>query len=521
MFERLKKMMGHTSPVQLDAATQLAPVAPPKVKPGSMAWPSFFKSTQKSDAVISRTDRRLANTDVTTLRSGANTTKVLQDFCAASPELSSAIYSALRVGIPEKYSAIARNMDGSFSEDGTNLTQQLLSRIDLVGNYVEDGFSGTWSIKSISESLARELMMYGACSLELVLDKSRLPTRMQPISVTTVDFIADGKQLRPIQKVGGDEMNLDVPTFFWVALDQSLIDPYPSSPMEAALQAVIFKESFINDLRRVISRVAHPRQKVVIKEEMVRKNLSPEAQMDPALAVAELNGLIASIESKINSLRPEDALVFLDSIGFEVEAAAGGGLSAEYQTLTDISNSRLASGSKTLPSVLGLSAGSASSNISSTEAMLYVRSVDGAIRQKLNEIYSRALTLALRLFGQDVYVVFEYDSISMRPEMEVESFKQTKQMRMLELLSLGMISDAECALTLTGKLPPPGYKPLAGTGFKAGAGLEAKQAEAAAAQAPAPSNNGSTLNQNLAPDTPSTARGQNKKAEIIPLRNEA
>jgi hypothetical protein len=507
MFQAIKNLLSA-------AGTQLAPVAPPKVKKGSMAWPSFFTSTQKSNAVIAKPDRRLANTDVTTLRSGASTTKVIQDFCVASPELSSAIYSALRVGIPEKYSAVARNMDGSFNEDATNLVQQLLSRIDIVGNYVEDGFSGTWSIKSISESLAKELLMYGACSMELVLDKSRLPARMQPISVTSIEFIGDNKQLRPVQKVGGDEFDLDIPTFFWVALDQSLLNPYPSSPMESALQAVIFKESFINDLRRVISRVAHPRQKVVINEERVRKNLSQEAQMDEAKAVAELNAIIASVESKINGLRPEDALVYLDSIGFEVEAAGASGLSAEYATLTDISNSRLASGSKTLPSVLGLSAGSSSSNISSTEAMLYVRSVDGAIRQKLNEIYSRALTLSLRLFGQDVYVVFEYDTISMRPDMEMEAFRQTKQMRNLELLSLGLISDAECALTLTGKLPPPGYKPLSGTMFKtgsiAGASPEAPQA---------PSNNGSTLNQNLAPDTPSTARGQNKRAEVVSLRN--
>ena len=32
-------------------------------------------------------------------------------------------------------------------------------------------------------------------------------------------------------------------------------------------------------------------------------------------------------------------------------------------------------------------------------------------------------------------------------------------------------------------------------------------------RAASPSNDGSTLNQNLSPDTPSTGRGQNKKAE--------
>jgi hypothetical protein len=76
----------------------------------------------------------------------------------------------------------------------------------------------------------------------------------------------------------------------------------------------------------------------------------------------------------------------------------------------------------------------------------------------------------------------------------------------LELLSLGLVTDAEASLKLTGKLPPPGYKPLSGTMFKSATEQNSPQQ---------PSNSGSTLNQNLNGDTPSTARGQNKKAEVV------
>jgi len=74
----------------------------------------------------------------------------------------------------------------------------------------------------------------------------------------------------------------------------------------------------------------------------------------------------------------------------------------------------------------------------------------------------------------------------------------------LEQLSLGMISDDEACLKLTGQLAPPGLK-LSGTMFH-------KPMPAAGADPNAPSNDGSTLNQKMKPTTPSTGRGQNKKA---------
>lgn len=491
----------------------MKPPALPKVKDrDARTYPSFFTTTKPSKDPISRTDRRITNADVLDYRAGRDTFTVTRDFVAASPELSSAVYTGLRIGIPERYTAVARNLDGSFNPDATNLLQQLLTRFDVIGNY-EDGFSGTWSIKSVSESLAKEIIQYGSMAGELVLGKDRLPARIQPISVTQIEFIPDGKIVRPIQRIGQDIIDLDVPTFFYTSLDQDLLNAYSTSPLEPALKAVIFSESFIRDLQRIMSKVIHPRQKVKIDEDKFRKNMSPEAQVDEETARAEMANLLAEIENKINNLQPEDALVYFDSLGFEVENSSTGNLSAEYETLRDIANARLASGAKTMPSVLGLAAGQNSSNIASTEASIYVKAIDGAVRQKLNEFFSRMLTLAVRLYGLDVYVRFEYDTISLRSEPELEAFYQTRQMRVLEMLSLGLISDDEACLKLTGKLPPAGYVPKSGTMFKQGGG------DAALVQEPA--NSGSTFNQKSTSDAPTRGRGQNvedKGAEIVPIQ---
>ena len=120
MFERLRSFFS------LDAATQLAPVAPPKVKPGSQTFPSYLKTTKPSTAVLPQNDRRLASTDTTTLRNGTDTNTIIRDFVAASPDLSAAVWSYLRLGLPQTFTAVAKNPDNTFNREATLLLQQLL-----------------------------------------------------------------------------------------------------------------------------------------------------------------------------------------------------------------------------------------------------------------------------------------------------------------------------------------------------------------------------------------------------------
>ena len=508
MFDAVKKLFSRPS---VDAAAQLPSIATPKVKPGSSTYPSYLTTTKPSTAVLQQEDRRLASKDITTYRTGTETRTIIRDFVAASPDLSAAVWAYVRLGIPDKFHVVARNMDGTFNRDATQLAQQLITRFDLLPDYITDGFTGPQSIRAVSESLARELIMYGSCSGEIVLDKARMPKRIQPISTTQIKFVADAasKTLVPWQYIADQKIQLDIPTFVYVTLDQSLLNPYSESPIESAIKPAIQSEQFSADINRIISKVIHPRQKVKIDEEALRKHLSPEAQVDENVANAELNAIISSIESKINGLRPEDALVFLSSLDFVIENSSNSGLSSEYEVLQNIANARMSTGSKTNGTVLGFASGS--SNIASSEIMLFMKSASGAVKVPLEEFWSRVFTLSARLFGLDVVVEFNYAPIDLRPEAELLAFQQTKQMIVLEQLSLGLISDEVASLQLTGKLPDPGMKPLSGTGFRTNANPSVNDQKAD--QTTNPSNSGSTLNQSLNPDTPSTGRGQNKKAE--------
>ena len=486
--------------VVVSAATQLAPTATPKVTNKATTLPSYLTSTQQSAAALPKTDRRLATTNTTTFRNGATTAQTLRDFAVASPDLSAAIFAYLRTAITAGFSGVAKNIDGTFNPEATALLHQIVTRMDVLPNY-SDGYGGNYSIRSVAESCAKEILLYGAMSSELILDKSRTPWRIQPIHSPHIEFVPDGNDLIPQQVVAGVTIPLDIPTFFYVSLDQDLLTPYSSSPFEAAIRPAIFAEDFIQDLWRVVKQAVHPRQHVKINLEKLEQQMPLEAQHDSEFRQKWLDTTLAQITSVINDLAPDEALVYYDFMVVERDNNGNSSLSAEWQTLENIVNSKLATGAKTLPAILGHNIGS--SNVASTESMLFVKSASGAIQAKLNEMFSRIFTLAVRLYGLDVTVDFKFDPIDLRPESELEAFKAMKQSRVLELLSLGILSDEEASLDLTGKLPRAGAPVLSGTNF------QSKKAEATGT---GETNDGSTLNKNLNSDAPKGVRGSNTKA---------
>jgi hypothetical protein len=505
MVGRLRKLLDVSMGV-FRAATgggALPPAPTPKVKNKQVSFPSYLTNTKPSETALPVPDRRTATLDLTTYRAGASTRQVMRDFIAVNPDLAAAAFAYARVAISDTYTIVARNTDGTFNRDATALAQEICSRIDILGNY-DDGFSGVGSIRSTSESLIKELCTYGAMSGELVLDKARLPRGIVPISVATLEFLPDTKikGLRPRQTIGGEKIDLDQPTFLYCALDQVLLEAYSASPFEPAIQPSLFSLEFMNDLRRIVKRAIHPRLNFKIDEDKFRKWLPPEISSSQEKLTEHMNTVISQIDDIVAGLNPEDALVFFDTIGVEYLNNGNQSLDAEYNALNGIMDAKVATGAKTLPSILGH--GSGSQNIASSETLMFMKNAAG-MQGKLNEFYSRAFTLAVRLFGQDVVVEFKYAPIDLRPDTELEAFKAMKQSRLLELLSLGFLEDDDASVQLTGKVTPSGFKPLSGTGFFT--------PPPAAAGGGNPNSNSSGP-QDRRTSTPEKKKGPAKKAEL-------
>jgi hypothetical protein len=492
-------------------------VPDPKVKPKQQSFPGYVISKVPQTAVLQRKDLRLASTDIVSqFRNAANSQEILRNLVAANPDLSAAVSAYLRIGIPERYFAIARDPDGTVNDDATRLANEILSRFDKLPGY-DSGFSQVDSMRTTSEALAKEGITYGGMAMELVLDKGRLPYKFQPIPITQVKFFEDDsgglKGLRPVQLVAGEYIDLDFPTVFIVHLDPSLLDPYPQSPIEAAIQPVLSSSQFLADLRRVMQRHVYPRYDIAIDEEKLRQNIPPEVLAEPASIPGWLNSVVSEIETVVNQIGPEEALVHFDFITVSyIKNDDGQGVAEKFKVIKEIIDADLAKGARTLPAVLGN--GSGSQNVASTETMLFMLGANSMVRLKLQEMYSKGLTLAVRLFGQDVTVEFEFDPIDLRPSNELESFRSMYHSRIKDQWSMGLIGDMEASLRLTGKPTPAGFVTLSGTYFMTGGdpngataapGADTKNPYSGAPQGGGQSGGGGN-NQSRAPKTPTNTK---------------
>jgi hypothetical protein len=508
MFERLKSIL--TTPIQLGRggvsfsalSTLASPPLPTKVASKQQTLPSYLTTaTPNPESPLLRKDRLLANKDILDYRTSSDSRQIIKDFTRTDPNLSAAVTAYIRTGITAGYTAIARNLDGTVNPEATSALAQVITRMDVLNDYTI-GFDDGRSIRSLSESWAREIFTMGAMCGELVLDKLRLPSHVHPIASAQVRLYPskDGKKLVPRQFLAGQYIDLDIPTFFMVTLDEDLTDPYPISPIEPAIQAVLAGAEFLNDLRKIVKKAIHPRVRVTLDEEKFRKNLPLEIQNDSAKINAYMTTVVGDLETKINGMNPEDALILFDTIGVEVIDHGNTNLSNEYEVIQKLFDAKLASGAKVLPTVLGHSDGT--SNTASAEVLLFIKFVGGTVTAKLNEMFSKMFTLSTRLMGYDVYVEFKYNDIELKPKSELESFGAMKQSRVLQLLSLGLMTDEEASIELTGHLPPAGMTPLMGTGF-----FEAKAAAPAGDGNNGASNGGSTMNHATRTTTPTAPKG--------------
>lgn len=489
----------------MSAASDLPTPTPPKVKNKAQALPSYSTSAKMSQSPLPLPDRRLLSLDPTTdFRNAATTSALLRKMLRTNPEFAAAVFSYLRVAITEGYTAIAYNPDRTPNPEATSSLQQIIARFDVLPDYSE-GFNGVASLLSCSEALAQEILLEGAMLGELVLDKTRLPARIQPLSISGIKMQPDKDgYLIPVQSIGGNNVPLDSPTIFYLSLDQDLTSAYPDSPLGTSIKAVMFAEQFIADVTRVVRRAVHPRLNVSIDYEKFTKSIPQDIRDSDDDVAKYQNDVLDELEQTLNDLGPEDALVNYDFIQIEYLNNGNASLANEYKEIRAIADAKLSSGTKTMPAVLGMDS---TSNVASTQSMLFVKAAAGAVQFKLNEFYSRLLTLAVRLLGHDVFVKFKYDTIDLRPGNELEAFKSAKQSRVLELLSLGLISDEEAAIELTGHLPPKTYKPLSGTMF-------ASKTASTDPGNDGSSNGGSALNKNQDPGS-AGVKGKNTKTNPV------
>lgn len=440
----------------------LLPKKKPKAK--GLFIPEFLKKSRTgADVADDRTNR--ANEDLEDIRYGQTTAEIIRNYLKNSPDVSHASESIMRFIITDSYTIVAKGLeDDIIDPEATKLTQMFAARLDrLPIRY--DGFSPQSSMNANSESLVNQMLTNGNCCAELVLDKSLLPSHIQPISTNELKYRSGGDRAIPYIKQTSGDIVLDTPAVYIASLSQDPTTPYAESWFKSAVQTIIASTKFTNDLKRAFNKASLPRVAASIDTEKFMKSLPPEILYDSKKLKEAFNNIINQIQAELNDLSPEDALVNFDMVEVDHLTAGNASNHENVDTHAKILNGQLSNGLHVLPSLLGRGE---SQTTASTEAVLFLKIVE-SLQGRLNEIYSYLFTLAARLHGYDVTVKFTYKKPSLRPEIEEESFLAVRQSRILEQLSLGLISDEEASIKLTGDLPSGEFTPLSGTGFHNGA----------------------------------------------------
>ena len=247
---------------------------------------SIDQSTGKAkDLPITDSSLLVFNKSIADVRTQPNIFEAIRLLRRIHGDTSTAIASFVRLAnTPLSFKVY--DATHQLSDDGSLLAKSVLGNFDNLNDYTY-GFDDRQSLKGLVDTMLSELLMSGAVGLELVLDKARLPFKLQPVSPTKLKWktgkTSTGKantKIVPYQQAAGVEVELDVPTFFYSALDADPTAVYSKPVLEAAVNTAVFHAETFEDIRRVVKRSGHSRLIMKLITEQLLKAAPPEVKMD-------------------------------------------------------------------------------------------------------------------------------------------------------------------------------------------------------------------------------------------------
>lgn len=457
-------------------------------------------ATQESGQTIPKDNRTEVNEAYSYVRNRNILVEAIRAAYAREGTFSSAVYNLVEIAKSGGYRVKAFDTASQqFSLDGSMAALGVISRLDTVYDYTK-GFSDKLSFDMVLEQMLLEVVLTGGLASELVLSKDRFPERINVIAYETLEWVSRGpsKGGRYPQQIGqGDPIKLDYATFAVSESHRQANRAYTDAMMAASMNSINQFAEFLQDLRRAVRRQGHTRLVAGINTELVQAQISEEIKSDPEKLQSYMDSQLESVKLLISNLNPEDALVAWDLVKFEIIKTQGE--KSDYVTMLNALSGQLATALKTSPSILGLRI-EGSQSLSNTESLIFLKTAQ-SIRYPLQEVLSRLLTLAVRLYGVDVYVEFTFGEINLRPTDELEAFKSLQQTRIMTLVSEGFLTEEEACWDLTFSPRPPGAPKIFGTFFmrgNGGGGIDASKA----------SPNDDPMGRSLQSDQPSSPGGK-------------
>lgn len=422
---------------------------------------------EKGQLVPQRPFYDLINGSISKIRWERDISQLIREVAKKEGPFSAAVHSQVEVANCSHLITAYNAQTHEFDPEATFLANGVIEGINT--NYANAGeHYNKLSLEALKRHGLREISLTGAFAMEMVLDKARLPSYFQVVPFESIYLKSDGKGgTYPCQQTYGQDgqVDLNIPTFYLSYMQRDANSDYPFSMMESALKMIVYFEEFMEDIRRTVRQNGHTRTVAKIDTQKVLDTMPKAVRADAVKSKAYMDEIMGSIKTMINSLNPQDIIVAYDTVIVE-NLKSGLGTQLDYTPLLDTLSGMYATSMKTPPSAIGLRL-EGSQALGNVESLIFIKTAS-ALQTPFEDALSRALTLACRLHGRDVYVKFEFDDIDLRPETELQAFRTMEHQRIMELLSLGFITDEYAAHLLRLGRRPPGAPKLSGTMFVTG-----------------------------------------------------
>jgi hypothetical protein len=428
-------------------------------KGGKSATPQYVRG----QPTISAPTYRDHITDVYSTRAANDSRELIATLANMDPDVSAAINAFLSVAGSVDPVVIAYNENDEIDQEGTATGQRILALMTVTNDYTL-GYSDKPTVDALCSDHRYMMLLRGGTAIELVLDKTYLPTELRTVDPATLTWNQTAPGVyKPVQTPAGsnEEIDLNIPTFFTSNFHQSPLSKYTFSPFVSAINTIASRTLVINELYRIMKIVGYPRVDVSVLESVLMQSAPPAFRNQPEKIRAYVNSELNSIRAAIANLNSGDAFVHSDAVKAEIINDKNPSAGIQIQGVIDVLNAQNQAALKVMPAVVGKAN---NGQVASTEARLFALNAD-ALNRAVAGALTKALTLAIRLTGFAGRLEVFFPPVELRPSLELEPQRTMQSSRLRQDLSDGIITDAEYSMAVYGRPPLPGAPTLSGTKF--------------------------------------------------------
>jgi hypothetical protein len=396
------------------------------------------------DGYVPKPSKHMLLTDRTLKRYSPR--KVLEILKYNHPDVSQAVWNFKIIG-NSGYKVKVTLLDGvTEHKSGQKLIDDFLRGLDF---YSTSGYEKSRSIDKLTDELIDNVLIRGAASLEMVMDRSfENVLYFAPVDPDTIDFEMEDGRLVPYQKTSRrGKIKLDIPTFFYEGLDESANDPYGTSPFLSVIQTISFHLQVLEDLKAIIHNQGYGKYDIKIIEEVLLKRMPINIRNNEQKKQEWLNQQLNMIIEMYSKLDPDAAFVHFDSV--EVDMVEASGATVDPQKIMAVIDAMLNNALKQFSTLMGRRSTGQTEQYAKMEIKIFMKSVQ-RVQRLIESMLSRALTKLLNINGMQGYVFFKYNDTEIRTELEKVNFEQIAIQNAQRKRDNGWISQDEAAEEITG-----------------------------------------------------------------------